>query len=452
MKAPFFPHTVRRPRYRPTLEVLERRECPAVTTTFAGGVLTVFGDEGPNQVSAVELGGGAVEVNGDGEQFPPFAGVQWIVIETFGGDDRVEYGFRSSEAVSDMGDRRLSIDVGAGDDVMILRDPGSEPGRATGSQLFFQGKLTVGTGSDYLRAEVNHGSEAGLNVFSADGGDDIGVAVLPAIHPISEFIIRTRRIGATLDLGGGGNHVSLTTGPAEEVDVSVKTSDRGRTEVRPDAHQLRLFSEGVPTTLRAHLDLGDADDEVMIEARGFGFVSTEIDAGGGNDTVTGKYRTLRPRSFDPPTQLAFDTRLGDGDDRLEARFSGYADTRLNLDFGAGADWGNVGVLWSWSADVLPFETSVGVNGQLGAGDDVFRVLTRGYQEVRADLNTGPDGDGADRVAAAFVLPGESGGRRNRVTLTSMDVGRLQVLGVGYATADIQIEGHQCHVFFLGGVP
>ena len=72
----------RRHCYRPMLEVLEGRECPAVTATFASGVLMVFGDGGANQVSVVELGSGAVEVTGDGERFPAFAGVESIVIET----------------------------------------------------------------------------------------------------------------------------------------------------------------------------------------------------------------------------------------------------------------------------------------------------------------------------------------------------------------------------------
>src|SRR5262245_32792724 len=62
-----------RTRCRPTVEALEGRDCPTVTATFALGVLTVVGDGGPNQVVVSEVGGGAVQVTGDGEQFPTFA-------------------------------------------------------------------------------------------------------------------------------------------------------------------------------------------------------------------------------------------------------------------------------------------------------------------------------------------------------------------------------------------
>ena len=32
----------------------------------------------------------------------------------------------------------------------------------------------------------------------------------------------------------------------------------------------------------------------------------------------------------------------------------------------------------------------------------------------------------------------------------MDLGRVQVLGVGYPAGGVTVEGHECLVFFLGG--
>ena len=79
------------------------------------------------------------------------------------------------------------------------------------------------------------------------------------------------------------------------------------------------------------------------------------------------------------------------------------------------------------------------------------LTARGYNDARATLNTGPDGDGNDRIAATFVLPGQPGlRRRHLVTTHSMDL--VRVLGVGYTTADVSLEGSQCLVFYLGGIP
>jgi hypothetical protein len=96
-------------------------------------------------------------------------------------------------------------------------------------------------------------------------------------------------------------------------------------------------------------------------------------------------------------------------------------------------------------------TTLSLDAQLGTGDDVLQLATHGYEEARAKLNNGPADDGKDRMAATFVLPGQEAPRRRQlVTLHSVDLTRI--LGVGYAVGDVSLEGQECLVFFLGGIP
>ncbi|HKB03068.1 MAG TPA: hypothetical protein VKD90_12660 [Gemmataceae bacterium] len=496
-------------RNRPKLEILEGRDCPAVTATLADGVLTVVGDDGPNQVGVVELAGGVVKINADGEQFPLFAGVESIVIETFGGADRVEYGPASTAVVGDIGDRILNIDVGAGDDLVIVRD--EAPITRTFTVRNSNTSIDLGTGRDFVRVDISHGSDVGVAVFSGDGGDDIGVALGPPAH-LKWTPIELKRGVVTMDLGAGDNRVSVATGNVDDVEVNANTSDRGGPPLSGPGDRFALTFDnqgaGQPQTLHLAVKLRgnnrrDVFNRVTIDSRGFTDVSTDIDTGASNDWVSAKYRLMRPRPFDAPTHLAFDARLGDGDDVLDAlfggyvdaalstdlgagddragltvllrrlanpqlppsdpptlafdarlgdgddvlnaQFAGYTDANLSLDFGAGTDRGGV-ILWVRDVTHDPM---VGVDAQLGPGEDTLRLRTHGYDEVRARLDSGPDGDGHDEVAAAFVRPGL---RRNLTTLLSADLDRFEILGVGYATADVGLQGHECLVFFLGGQP
>src|SRR6188474_1240522 len=71
------------------LEWLERRDCPAVQAFFMQGILTVTGDEGPNDIEFVQRNDGVVDLLGDGEKHT-FQGVNKVVARTGGGADRVD--------------------------------------------------------------------------------------------------------------------------------------------------------------------------------------------------------------------------------------------------------------------------------------------------------------------------------------------------------------------------
>jgi hypothetical protein len=52
---------------RPMLEVLERRDCPAVQAFYAAGVQTVVGDRGNNVIDLFQPQDRVVQVVGDGQ-------------------------------------------------------------------------------------------------------------------------------------------------------------------------------------------------------------------------------------------------------------------------------------------------------------------------------------------------------------------------------------------------
>jgi hypothetical protein len=128
---------------------------------------------------------------------------------------------------------------------------------------------------------------------------------------------------------------------------------------------------------------------------------------------------------------------------------GYDAVALALDFAAGDDRGIVHV--PLSQPKTEQTRQITVIQDMGPGDDTFHLVARGYNDARATLNSGPDDDGTDRMAATFVLPGQPGPRRRHlVTSHSMDL--VRVLGVGYTTTDVSLEGSECLVFYLGGIP
>ena len=88
---------------------------------------------------------------------------------------------------------------------------------------------------------------------------------------------------------------------------------------------------------------------------------------------------------------------------------------------------------------------------MGPGDDTSTLAAHGYNDARATLNTGPDGDGTDRIAATFVLPGQPGPRPPPPDCDAL-VRPGSHPGVGYTTADASLEGSETQAFFLGGIP
>ena len=153
--------------------------------------------------------------------------------------------------------------------------------------------------------------------------------------------------------------------------------------------------------MNATLKTGAADDKVSILARGAGNLN-----------------------------LAVDT--GSGDDSLDIDIAGYTRVNVVLDAGAGND-SIRGKMFS-----VVDRTNVKVNrarfdffAQLGEGSDTLLLETLGGREIRTVIDTGPEGDGRDRVSATHQSLRRSGPvqRHRLVQDGGMDI--YEHLSIGY---------------------
>lgn len=175
------------------LETLERRELLAgdVTAAVQGQMLVITGDDQANgvvltydaaaktyQVRGSEAGGSPTTINGlDTSQpgnVPSFANVKNIYVGLGGGDDHLQVG--SAEAVDFVVAKWLSIEMGDGDDQVVLGQAGNGAGGAPPLAIRVQVgtglKVDLGEGNDQLElAHARIGQR--LQIFAGEGDDQV---------------------------------------------------------------------------------------------------------------------------------------------------------------------------------------------------------------------------------------------------------------------------------------
>jgi hypothetical protein len=140
-------------RFRPTVELLAERVLPAVTATFANGVLTVTGDELDNSIAVSRDAAGTLVVNGDGLIVPVQGGTATAANTTLirifgmGGNDELIWS-RSANLP------RALVDGGAGDDIITS---------GTGNDT-----LVGGAGNDVYRLDTD--TALGSDTIDESGG------------------------------------------------------------------------------------------------------------------------------------------------------------------------------------------------------------------------------------------------------------------------------------------
>ena len=153
-------------------------------------------------------------------------------------------------------------------------------------------------------------------------------------------------------------------------------------------------------SMNAALKTGAADDKVSILARGAGNLNLDVDTGSGND-------------------------------RLDIDVAGYTAVNVVLDAGAGND--SIRCKMFSVVD----RTNVKVDrarfdffAQLGEGSDSLLLETLGGREIRTVIDTGPAGNGRDRISATHQSLRKSGPvqRRHLASDRGMDVYKLVAVG------------------------
>ena len=227
----------------------------------------------------------------------------------------------------------------------------------------------------------------------------------------------------TISFGGSLNtKLNLTTGAGDDTVVVHAIANR-----HPDF----LWN---PRRLSAAIDLGGGNDMADIRIEGFSKASLNLTAGEGDDDVLVKVKPMFAITIPDldGQRLNIDALLGDGDDRLDIDIAGYTAVNAVLDAGAGND--SIRCKMSSVID----RTNVKVDralfdffAELGNGSDTLLLETLGGREIKTVIDTGPAGDGRDRISASHQSLRRSGPvqRRRLAFDRGMDV--YELLAVGY---------------------
>jgi hypothetical protein len=347
------------------LESLEPRACPAVMFDLvqgdAGGILRVTGDDQPNVIEILQPREGVVEVTGDGER-RTFDNVDEIFVATLGGDDATTYSRKPKEIV--VVGSKIKMQMGAGNDTVRIDDGGAtdEPLLADTPLEF---AVDLGTGADYVSAQVQHHPLVDAIVVSADGDDRVDLEIRPSSRAVDFYDIKS-----SVQLGGGGNELKMVTENVGDV--------------------VLLYS-----SLPGGASTGDGGNITLI-------AGSNLTPGRGGAGVNGGNITLVAHNGSSvEASLAVDLALGDEGDSMHVSTIGYKDGKLHLGGSFGAD---EATLEFTAAEPDP----VGVNSRLfvgnlsmNSGSDVVGIDITGFPNVDLGLNAD---DGDDEVTIGLLLP------------------------------------------------
>jgi hypothetical protein len=211
------------------VERLEDRHLMAgnVTANVSNHALVVWGDDAANGVvltydsttqkygvAGSDTGGAPTTVNGQDTSGGAalFAGVNHVYVGLNGGDDQLQVG--SAEAVDFVLRQWLSIDMGDGDDKVILGSAGNAAGGAApvavDLRIGTSVNVNLGAGNDEVDL-ANMDVGLNLNVFAGDGDDkvDFDTEFTPAGATAPQFFPVRVHGGSTLSLGGGADELKM---------------------------------------------------------------------------------------------------------------------------------------------------------------------------------------------------------------------------------------------------
>ena len=253
-------------RYFPAVETLLDRIVPAVTATFAPdtGVLTVFGDAQANSIIVSRNVGGDILINGGAVAIqggaPTTANTTLIKVFGLGGSDEIKL----DEANGDLpvaklhgGGGRDTMEGGAGNDTLV---GGSGNDSLVGNDGF--DSLLGGRGDDTLTG-CDHNDQA-----FGQSGDDL--------------MIWNPGDDDDLNEGGGGDDTVRVNGGSGAEDFAVTPNvDR----VRFDRLSPNPFFIDIGTSEHLEVNAGGGDDTVTGNIGLAPLISLSVDGGTGKDLI-----------------------------------------------------------------------------------------------------------------------------------------------------------------------
>jgi Ca2+-binding RTX toxin-like protein len=260
------PSSVWRGRFSPTLETLGDRIVPAVTASFSGSTLSVFGDAADNTITisrdaagTILVNGGAVAVVGD---TPTVANTS--LVQAFGqaGNDTISLNEANGALPAAFlfgGAGNDTLTGGSGDDFLFGQDGNDTLLGKGGNDLLFGGAgndtLTGGSGDDQVFGDAgndrliwNPGDGTDLN----EGGDGTD----------------------TIEVNGGNGAETFTVTP-------------NGTRVRFDRITPAPFTLDIGTAENLVVNMNGGDDTFTASNGLATLIQLTVDGGAGNDTITG---------------------------------------------------------------------------------------------------------------------------------------------------------------------
>ncbi len=286
--------------------------------------------------------------------------------------------------------------------------------------------VDLGEGNDTADLTSQGYSRDSLNLTAGPGDDDVATSNGVGRAKFNDFIIERR-----LDLGDGNDRLVATSAGVNNVTTLVNGGE-GDDTITARAQAPSLVSSRVhySSAYNSSYNLGSGDDLLAIDTNDFDTAIIAIDTGAGADTVRGKYLTLRPRPVDDDTQLGFTALLGAGDDLLEVDTAGYGKVDSLINGGDGDDE----ILMKHTMFAIIDRTQLSSVALLGLGSDTLVLETSNFGDFETMIDTGPARDGIDTVTAYHVFK-PSRGRVSRIH---------QTLDGGLDTAEFIAEGYEVH--------
>jgi hypothetical protein len=405
--------------FRPQLDSLERRECPAVDVVQREALLYLTGDAADDWVAVCDEGSQMVEVQtARGSEI--YRGVKWVVGNLGEGDDSFEFHQAATNPSNSLvvkvdlaagGDRfeyrsppperdqppperdrptryLLDIHTGAGDDVMVVG-----PEYIPGLDLDLQ--FDLGAGNDTFEASYKRDPAmpvgiiipcVSLDIQTGEGNDDLritfGDLANPESMPVAELRTGIRGFGGDTSAIVGYSNLTVTGGVTEAIDLG-----GGHDSVKSTLSNL-----SVGGTLKQSVIGGDGEDEVGIIIIGgrFGAATQKVNTGEGDDIVSVWWEKSEVRG-PAVTQIA----LAEDHDLADVTISAtqiLGAMTLKLDTGSGDD--DASVLMNQADFGGPAKVRIALGDGNDEGDLTIGGNTHSLGPMIGTMNTGGGDDSA----------------------------------------------------------